>query len=663
VALVSSAALLATSIAGCLSLSGWDYANAVFWTCFAVSALPVSVRLAWPSVSRIERILLLNILSFSFYLTSIIASPRGFYSHDEYLHWSTTIDILNRHHLFTVNSLLPVSPSYPALEIVTSALIQFTGINFYFGAILLVGILHVVLTCLIFLVFESIVMSSYVGALAALIYVGNSNFYTFLAMFSYETIAINFFFAGIFTAVLIARKDRVEPWKLVCVGVPILVGLAVSHHLSSWVGAAVLCAAGVVTFVRGDRSTAYATAALSVLAILALILWRLVSGGVVDDYVGNIVGQSVDTFAGYLSGTRAGRTFFVSGSGETQPAAYRAAAILSVVLASAGLVVGFFRSLGLRGQLSAAVPNRGQVRLGMRDNAWAIVFTLSSFAFPLSIGLRLTGGGWELGNRMSAFAYLGVGLVVAVGVAEALLTPSQGRLRAGLLGLCLAVIIAGGVIASLPPDLVLRPYRPASDGASIEPMGIAAANWTREWLGEGWRFASDRVNRLLLGTYGVQRVVTELQDKVGLGNVLFDPTVSEEDYRSIRRANLDFLLVDLRLQHGRPRFGFYFQGGEDPGLHASAPLVPDLLKFDNISRVGRIFDNGYEVIYDVRNLLEVRPPSSLPALDETHSRIDAAAEVTKSHRYNEGVDSAVNAGGSGQAISANDKGALRHAPR
>ena len=100
-------------------------------------------------------------------------------------------------------------------------------------------------------------------------------------------------------------------------------------------------------------------------------------------------------------------------------------------------------------------------------------------------------------------------------------------------------------------------------------MGIATAKWTRDWLGEGWRFASDRTNRLLLATYGVQRIVTLEQDGEELGNVMFDRCSPSRDRRSIRTTDANFLLVDLRLQRGSPLFGFYFYPGEDRG---AAPI-------------------------------------------------------------------------------------------
>ena len=609
-ALVCAAALLVDAFANGLSLDGWPYAEGLFWVCFGVIVVPSTLRLAWPRISRAERIWLLNILSVSLYLTRILATPTVFYGHDEYVHWSTTIDIVERHHLFTMNSLLPASPFYPGMEIVTSALVQMTGLSVHLWAVLLVCVLRILCTTLVFLIFERIAGSSWLGAIASVVYMANSNFFTFLTAFSYETFALDFLLAAIFVALLMTRATSIERRRLTYVSVPILLAVAVSHHLTSWIGALILSSVALLAFLRGDRTTARAIAVVAGAAVLSISLWNSVSGAdeVANAYVGNTLARSLSAFFSFLSGTSAGRALFQSADGVSQPLAYQVVAILSVVLISAGLVVGFFRALGLpRGGASPAPARRKDVRLGMRDNAFAIALTLSSFLFPLSVVLRLTSGGWELGNRMSAYVFLGVGLVVAVGAAKALITPQASRMRAAVLGLLLAVTLSGGVIAERPPDLLATPYRPAADGTSIEPMGIATTQWTRDWLGEGHRFAADRVNTLLLATYGVQRTLTCGLDGEEPGQVLFHESFSSDDQyiTGVTRAN--FLLADLRLQHGRPLLGEYFSACENPALHKSPPLGVDLQKFDNIPGVGRIYDNGYEVVYDIRNLIEPEP--------------------------------------------------------
>jgi hypothetical protein len=298
-----------------------------------------------------------------------------------------------------------------------------------------------------------------------------------------------------------------------------------------------------------------------------------------------------------VTGAQHGRTLFVAEDGATTPLAVQIVALTSVVITCLGLAYGFFRSLALPKPFSA----ERRSFFGLGDNVFSVVLTLATFGYPASMLLRLTGGGWELGNRLSAFVYLGVGLVIAVGLADVWPSPRCRRARQILIATTITIIILGGAVAGNRRELLASPYKPASDGQSIEPMGISAASWTRTWLGEGWRFGSDRVNRLLLATYGVQRVVTSEQDREEPGLAIFNE-LGDEEKNAIKVTRTEYLLVDLRLARSRPKFGVYFSHAEDSSLHKHAPFIDNLLKFDTFSKVGRPYDNGYEVIYDIRGL-------------------------------------------------------------
>lgn len=60
------------------------------------------------------------------------------------------------------------------------------------------------------------------------------------------------------------------------------------------------------------------------------------------------------------------------------------------------------------------------------------------------------------------------------------------------------------------------------------------------------------------------------------------------------------MLVDMRLSTSPPVLGYYFEPWE---RNDGTPLSPKaLLKFDQINGVGRIYDNGWMKIYDIRGL-------------------------------------------------------------
>ena len=58
------------------------------------------------------------------YAIKLIHSPGSFTLFDEFHHWATLDDILVTGHLFIHNNILPASPFYPGLEIVSSAMVS-----------------------------------------------------------------------------------------------------------------------------------------------------------------------------------------------------------------------------------------------------------------------------------------------------------------------------------------------------------------------------------------------------------------------------------------------------------------------------------------------------------------------------------------------------------
>ena len=69
---------------------------------------------------------------------------------------------------------------------------------------------------------------------------------------------------------------------------------------------------------------------------------------------------------------------------------------------------------------------------------------------------------------------------------------------------------------------------------------------------------------------------------------------------SIVPCSLQLLLVDLRLSTAPPELGFYFEPWQQ---QQGKPLSgEELLKFNDIQGITRIYDNGWIVIYDVRGL-------------------------------------------------------------
>jgi hypothetical protein len=297
-----------------------------------------------------------------------------------------------------------------------------------------------------------------------------------------------------------------------------------------------------------------------------------------------------------------GRTPFQGEDGIVQPFWQRGPAIASLLFTCLGLATGFFRSLNLAGgriELSGF-----HIRIAWKNSA-LILFTLLTVAFPLSVLLRLTRSGWEIGNRLGTFISLGVCIVVAIAIAGLWQGRSMSRIRAISIASILTIMILGGFMIGWGPSAINYPYKVSADSRSVESLGISAAEWTRQWLGTGQRFGADRINRNLLAVYGRQIPVTSLSDQEGaseIPQVLFGKVFGSGEQENVRLAMIDYLMIDLRLTTALPALGVYFEFGEEPDIHAIPPEPTALLKFNAIKGISRPFDNGATIIYDMRSL-------------------------------------------------------------
>ena len=118
---------------------GWPWATDLYWITLAGLFFPVAARIAWPSVSRRERVSLVVMLGVTLYLVKVLQSPSAFIQFDELLHVPTAVSIFEKHHLFSLNSLLPISPLYAGMEIVTTAIAHLTGLSIFWSGVLLLG--------------------------------------------------------------------------------------------------------------------------------------------------------------------------------------------------------------------------------------------------------------------------------------------------------------------------------------------------------------------------------------------------------------------------------------------------------------------------------------------------------------------------------------------
>jgi hypothetical protein len=581
---------------------GYDVAPLLFWSGVVLLVVPTSLRIAWPRVARGERLFLLFLLAEALFYYKVVYSPTSFIHHDEFLHWVAADDLLTARRLFLSNPLLPIGPAYPALEILTTAIVDLTGLTLFAAGTLLLAVLKGTFVAGLFLFYEKIAGSPRISAIACLVYMGCTTFVVFESMFSYETLGVALFMLTI--AVDAASKDLVGRPRLKALGlIALLLGaIAVTHHLTAAFAAFYFGALAGFEALRRGRLRIEARIALGLTAILAIalpLLWMEVRGNLLTNYLGPVVETGFRTLLGKIMGAATPHSEHLGA--PAQPLGMRLTTSTAILLLALGLATGFFRSLALAAPSGARAgwrPIQNILNRRWRDSR-IVLLTLLAFGFPISVAFRLTIAGWEIGNRMGTFVFIAVGLVVAVSIVHFW----QGRAPRGWRriapAVALAVVVMGGVTSSAL-DPIRGRYRVAADQQSVEAMGIETALWTKQWLAAGNRFTADRINRLLLASYGRQDVRVNIVEGVDSARVFEAERLGPDELYALARSDIDFLLVDLRMSTAPPVLGFYFEPWQ---AQQGKPLSgTELLKFNDIKGVTRIYDNGWIVIYDVRGL-------------------------------------------------------------
>jgi hypothetical protein len=577
-----------------------DLAPLLFWSGVVLMVVPTSLRIAWPTVGRGERFVLLLLFAEGLFGWKVVYSPTSFVQYDEFLHWIAVDDLRTARRLFLSNPLLPVGPIYPALEILTTAIVDLTGLSLFAAGTLLLAVLKGTFVGALFLLYERISGSPRMSAIACLVYMACPTFVLFESAFSYESLGI--VFCALIFAVEAESKDladgaRLKPCGLIAL---LLACLTVTHHLAAAYAAIYLAALAVLEVLRrgASRRELGIAVGLAVLAVALPVLWTRAWGDALAHYLWPVIETGINSLFQKLHGTGAEAI-----GAPTEPIGMRLTTLAGILLLSLGCATGFFRSLATTASRGAQ-PGWRAIR-GLLERRWrdsrVVLLTFLAFGFPISVAFRLTISGWEIGNRMGTFTFFGVALVVAVSVVHFWQGSAARGWRLVAPALALAVVVLGGVTSSTLNPIHGR-YRVGGDQESIELMAMETALWTREWLGPGNRFVADRINRLLLASYGRQDARAFVADGVTASRVYEAEELPPDDLYSLTRSDLDFLLVDMRLSMALPVLGFYFQPWE---TNAAAPLSPSaLLKFDRIEGVGRIYDNGWMKIYDVRGLHE-----------------------------------------------------------
>ena len=566
------------------------WASELLWVGLLIILLPAVARLAAGRASRRETITLIAMLAVAMHVVKILHSPATFTFQDEFAHWRTTNDILESRHLFVENPLLPVTARYPGLELVTTLVVDLTGLSIFDAGFIVAGIANLVFVLGLYLFFEVAARSARIAGLATVVYMTNPNFMFFTAQFKYETLALAFAAIAIY---VIARRSRLaspdrRPWTILATVA--VFASATTHHLTSY---AVVCFLVLWVFLGIVRQAVRPGRAPYDMALIAYginfgWLW-FVAPGTVGYIAPVLLGavtaglQLVGARIGLLDGNvNVGRDLFANPAGLLlSPLWERYVALASVVVVLMGILWGGIRVLRR-----------------YRGDALTLALLVVTLPYPVLLLFRLSDRAWETSNRSAAMLYVGIGFVLAVGFVGIRRFTRSSWARPMFAVLAIGAMFIGGVFSGSEfSQRVPRPYNVGDGSRAIEAQGIQTAYWVRDHLGRGNRIGADQTNLLLLGSLGEQQVMSTISGGIDPLWVIYSPVFDQDKVDLLRSGRVKYLVVDRRLEARPELFEPYFANPQ-----------PDeaLSKFDKMPGLSRIFDSGDIAIYDVRTLSGVR---------------------------------------------------------
>jgi hypothetical protein len=566
--LSSSAGVLVVSLAYAAGRDGHSWAAAVYWIGHLLLFAPLAAYVLSPQASdRWVAILALGLFQA---LTKWMYSPVMFKFPDELQHTQTAVDILQQQSLFHANPALPVSPQFPGLEEITTALMSITGLSQFAAGQVVVAIAHVVLIAGVFVLLLRVTGDDWIAGIGSLVFAISPHNGFFNALWIYEAVALVFMVVAMIAAL---RRDSAAGLvtAIVC-----MAAATVTHHVTAAMTALILIVLGVGVGLQSGSLTTSSRRLIGLGTAAAVLIagWVIFVAPATYDY---LAGSAGDVISGFLhAGSASGNETVSEPSVSLATTAATAIGTLTVIgLVSAGALTAWYRN---------------------RD-ALTRTFAFLGLGFFAILGVRfLVSNGAELAGRLLTFEYLFIGVAAALALTQ--LWTMRPRI-AGALGLGAVVLVFVGNTTSGWPatwEIVPGKFKVDAFESGVDPAGVRAARWAAANLPSGAQVACDWTACSLLGGYGQQTAYADVPD------IFYSSSFDATTLAALSDRGIDFVLVDRRITSQKPVTGKYFDH-ESPAQQAIAPLPASALaKFDRDARVSRVYDGGPLAVYDVRRL-------------------------------------------------------------
>jgi hypothetical protein len=532
---------------------------------------------------RSERVLIVVAATVLLYGVKVLHDPTRFTLGDEYVHVANTRFILGSGTLFTANPILPVTASYPGLEIVTSAVAAVTHLSIFASGLIVIGLARVLLALGLFLVFEALTGSPRVAGIAVLLYAANPNYMYWSAQYSYESLSLPILVV-ILALVLTSERsppDRRRRWMIAAA----LLGAAVviTHHLTAYILAASLWAlVGLCSTRTWRRFTP--PLALAVVVTATTLAWLTVVAVNTRGYLENVFSRAFAGFADAVASSGGRRVPFQSLSGVTTPVWDRALAGGALLITTAGVGAGLML-----------------MRRRWRSHPLLALLVLAAPGYLFFLGLRVVPGAWEVGSRSSEFLFIGVALLLGLSAAAlADWARDRGYVRAALVAASVVLVIGGSVIGWPQSVRLPRPFTVAAAGGAIEPQGAAVADWGTLAIQPTSGITADDSNGRLLIAAGFPHLLVGREP--GAHDLFEQPRLPDWVRTLLTRRHMAYVVFDRRISSTDVIAGQFFpRPGEKRQQYPRVAV-------EKLRRLGLpvVFSSGDIRIYDIRSITGAR---------------------------------------------------------
>jgi hypothetical protein len=589
---------------------------------------PCAWRLTGSAATRNERVWVSVILGLALLASYVFRSPLFFDNFDELAHGATLTRLLDSRALFPANPILPVSPFYPGIELVTIATRWLTGLPLVIDQMVILVLARIIVVLCVFLIVERACHSSRAGGIGVLVYAANPEFYSLGAQYGYQTLALAFAVAVVYWLFVSIDATQPKRGRLFALALIAIGGMVVSHHITAWltIGFLVVWAAGLRFIIDPPSRPATAATAgqtlatedlarsqagiaspdeqftrrkeqsriIGLAALVGVVLagaWIAYLGHVLTGYIGPIIQAGARSFTAMLEELRGDRNLFQNSAGGGTPDWESALILAAAVFFCLIILISLY-----------AVVRKKNVRGGrLRYLPAAIAAT-----YPLALLSNISSDIKEIGARTTTFIFFGVAVVVGGWLAGRLLMQRRVIERMATIGVAVICFLGSTLYGGGPlPLLVNGRYIVGAHERSLGSPSLALANWVSTHLPAGSHVAADRDNAGLLNDFGQVDPVTPLNGSNNPAPLFFDQQLTPSDISLIRKDDIRYIVTDTRLTGGLPLFGAYIAPGETG--HPTRLTAAELEKFNSTRRVHRIYDNGAIQVYDLSQLLGERP--------------------------------------------------------